>query len=138
MPYCKIVLKAEKPTPYPKEARSVGDHLKRKRYELGLRQIDVAKRLSVNKCTVRLWENNKTPPPARFYPRIIDFLGYDPHEVPQSLGEKIAARRRALGFSRKRLAKWLGIDKATVRRLEEGTSKPTGKRAAIIETFLST
>lgn len=83
------------------------------------------------------WENNKTTPAARFYPRIIEFVGYDPHGVPQCVGEEIVARRRLLGLSRKHLAKKLGLDEATIARFEKGTSKPTGKRAEIIKTFLS-
>ena len=73
----------------------------------------------------------------RFYPRIIEFLGYDPHGEPQCIGEEIAARRRKLGLSRKRLAKKLGLDEATVARFESGSSKPTGERAEIVKTFLS-
>ena len=138
LPYCKILLKDSRPTPYPNEQRSVGDHLKRRRYELGLRQIDVAKRLSVDEYTICQWENNKTTPAVRYYPRIIEFVGYDPHGVPQCVGEEIAARRRMLGLSRKSLAKKLGLDEATVERFEKGTSKPTGKRAEIVRAFLTT
>jgi transcriptional regulator with XRE-family HTH domain len=66
--------------PYPKEARTLGDHIRRRRYELGLFQKDVAERLSVDKYTVCLWENNKTTPAKRYVPRIREFLGYDPSE----------------------------------------------------------
>ncbi len=74
---------------------------------------------------------------VRYLPRIIQFLGYDPYPEPQSLGEKIAARRRHMGLSRKRLARRLGMDEATLRRFENGASEPTGKRLAILIEFES-
>ena len=131
------MLKARKPTPYPKEAR-IGEHLRRRRRELRLRQIDVAEKLNVNVITLSKWENNKTTPAVRFYPQIIEFLGFDPHGTPQCMGEEIAARRRVLGLSRKALAQMLSLGEGTLACFEEGASKPTGKCAEIVSAFLTT
>ena len=67
-------------------------------------------------------------PVVRMMPRIIEYLGYDPYPPPQSLGERIAAGRRRCGLSRKRLARLIGADEATVARWESGLAKPNGER----------
>lgn len=52
--------------------------------DLGLLQREVAQQLGVDKWTVLNWERGKTSPDVRYYPAIIEFLGYNP--FPQ--GEK--------------------------------------------------
>ena len=136
-PFCRIVLKAAKSTLYPKELRTVGDHLKKRRLDLGLLQKDVAARLKVNDWTICNWENNKTVPAVRYLPRIIEFLGYQPFPAPQTLAEKLLACQRCLGLSRKRMANRLGVDEATLARWENGESFPSGKRLEIVEHLLN-
>ena len=132
------MLKAAKFTPCPKELWTVGDHLKRRRLDLGLRQKDVAAELHVNEFTVCGWENNKKAPAVRYLPRIIEFVGYDPYPTPRTLGEEIAARRRRLGLSRKGLAKKLGMDEMTIAHIEEGASEPRGRHLTALTEFVST
>ena len=110
--------------------------MKRRRYELGLTQKEVRQRLKVGPMTLGRWENNKTTPQVQYIPRIIEFLGRDPCGEPQSFGEAIAARRRALGLSRKRLARQLGMTEDTIAGLEYGTLQLTGRRRAIVDEFL--
>jgi len=136
LPFCKITLKAAKPPNFPKRPKTWGDHLKRRRHELGLTQKEVTRRLEVGPMTLGRWENNKTTPQVQYIPRIIEFLGYDPFGEPQSFGEAIAARRRALGLSRKRLARQLGMTEDTIAGLEYGTLQLTGRRRAIVDEFL--
>ena len=124
--------------PYPHEPRTLGEHLKKRRHELELRQKDVAARLWVNEWTIVNWEKDKTQPSVRYLPRIIDFLGYDPYPAPQSLADELVAQRRRLGLSRKRLARKLTIDEGTLTRWENEQSCPTGKWLLIVEQFLST
>jgi transcriptional regulator with XRE-family HTH domain len=38
----------------------------------------VAIEIGVSNSVLSSWENNKTSPSMRFYPKIITFLGYDP------------------------------------------------------------
>lgn len=123
--------------PYPPNPKTLGDHLKKQRLDMGLRQKDVALRLAVNDWTICNWENNKTVPAVRYLPRIIAFLGYDPFPVPQSLGEEIVAARRKLGLSRKWLAKRLGMDEMTLARYETGAAVPQGGQASKLERFVA-
>lgn len=56
----------------------LGQHLKKARVERGLRQRDVAKALQIDSMSIVNWENDRTQVGARFVPRIIQWLGYDP------------------------------------------------------------
>ncbi len=137
LPFCNVRLTALKPTPYPREPRTIGDHLKKRRCELGLRQIDAGKQIGVTADTILNWETNACPPSIRYMPRIIRFLGVDTFPPPRTLGARIVAKRRALGLSRKRLAKKLGVDEGALARWEKRVSRPTGSQFEIVEQFLS-
>jgi DNA-binding XRE family transcriptional regulator len=100
LPSCHVQLVGPKPLPraYPRELRTLGDHLRKRRIDLGLLQRDVASRLKVNEATVCNWETNRTSAQLRVMARIIAFLGYCPYH-PQSdlLGQRIRAQRRCHG-----------------------------------------
>lgn len=115
----------------------MGDHLKKRRCELRLLQKDVAGRLEVSEGAIKNWENNTCAPKIRFIPRIIAFLGYDPYPAPQSLAERLLAKRRHLGLSRRRMAESLAMDKGTLAAWETGETQPTGKQLHIVEQFLT-
>ena len=65
LPFCIINLTAVKPKPYSSNPATIGDHLKKRRHELGLRQKDVARQLRVNEFTVCEWEIGKKSPSIR-------------------------------------------------------------------------
>jgi transcriptional regulator with XRE-family HTH domain len=125
---CEIVLWAKKPPskPYPKELKTTGDHLKKRRLELNMLQKELAERLGTTICTVRNWEKNRSSPSLIFIPKIIQFLGYVPYDAQtQDFGKKIAARRRFLGLRQKDLARKIGVDPCTIRSWEKGEHEPS-------------
>jgi len=81
---------------YPTEFKTLGDHIRKRRLDLGLLQKDVAKMLGANGASIMYWETKRTAPSIELMPKIIDFLGYMPFEsIPDmSLGEKIITCRR--------------------------------------------
>jgi transcriptional regulator with XRE-family HTH domain len=97
----------------------------------------VAAQLGVNRDTILNWERGKTLPPIGFVPRIIRFLGYDPCPTPMTLAERLVAKRRQLGLSRKRIAARLDVDEGTLKRWERGIARPTGKRIEPVKEFLA-
>ena len=107
---------------------TLGDHLKKRRLELGLFQKDVAQRLGINEWTYLNWEKNYCDPIVSMWPRIIDFLGYYPFTAPQTPGRRLLVKRRSLGLSQKLMAKRLSVDEATLARWEMGTVSPTGEQ----------
>jgi transcriptional regulator with XRE-family HTH domain len=80
LPFCSLKLKSPKPIDraYPAELRSIGDHVRKRRLDLGLLQREVALRVGVDKTTVFNWETGTASPNLRALPAVIRFLGYDP------------------------------------------------------------
>lgn len=80
MPFCHVTRRGQKPLPaaYPRELRTLGDHLRKRRFDLGLRQRDVARLLGVDEMTVNNWERGRTTPAPRLREGIIAFLNWAP------------------------------------------------------------
>ncbi len=120
------------------ELHTVGDHLRKRRLDLGLLQRDVAAQIGVNTATVANWELGHTAPALRWVPTIVQFLEYAPMPpASSSIAKRLNVSRRLIGLSQKALARRLGIDPTTLARWERGTRRPTGKFAAIVETFFA-
>lgn len=121
-------MSAAKPIPgSPRELSHLGDHILKRRLDLDLEQKETAKRLGTNPGSLRNWEMNRRTVEVRFYPAIIAFLGYNPLPHPATRGQLIRYRRISRGWSRKRLAAKLGIDEATIRRID-GDMPRLGRR----------
>jgi len=131
LPFCRIRLQAKKADPrYPKKLGTFGDHLRKRRLELGLLQREVAERVGADKSSVNAWELNYHQPALHLYPAVVAFLGYDPAAVTDDvrLGRRVAVRRRASGFSQRALAERLGIDEGTVGTWERGNRQKVSPR----------
>jgi len=86
--------------------------------------------------TITNWEVNATVPEVRFMPAIIQFLGYNPIPAANSLADRLAAARRALGLSQRKMAGKLGVDPATLMGWEAGRHQPTGRSIELIGKVL--
>lgn len=117
---------------------TLGMKLRKRRAERGLRQVDVAEELSICLETYIHWERDKTNPPVGFWPRIVEFLGYDPSSKSgRSLGERLRAARRSKGLSRRAAAEALGVDETTLWRWEDNRRAPTRPQDKdVVEAFL--
>jgi transcriptional regulator with XRE-family HTH domain len=133
-----LILKSQKPIndQYPKEIKTLGDHLKKRRLDLELLQKEVAERLGVSVCSIRNWEKQRNSPEIWFIAPIIEFLGYDPFPEPKTLPEKLKTCRMRMGMTQEELARKLGIDPGTLRSREMGRHKPTQQSQEIIQEFL--
>ncbi len=127
----------ERLQPYRDPPQTLGDHLRRRRLGLGLLQKDVARKLCVGEWTYLKWEHDRAFPAIRIWPRFIGFLGYYPFKTRQTLGERLLVKRRSLGLSRKRAARHLGVDEATLGRWERRTSNPKERHEQLIGQFLA-
>ena len=128
LPCCHIRLTARKPPPpsYPRQLKSLGDHIRKQRLDLGLLQTDVAHEFGVDEMTVCNWEINRTSPQLRFITKIIAFLGYRPYDTRcGTLGKRIIACRRLTGLSQKELACRLSVDPSTLGRWERERGCPS-------------
>lgn len=140
LPSCHFEVRVAKPKPdrYPKELRSLGDHLRARRIDLGLFQSAVAELIGVHELTITNWERNATEPEVQYMPAIIRFLGHDPSaaETPLPFPERLAAARRARGLTQKQLAVKLRVDPTTVRDWESGQHKPSRNKLDLITAVL--
>jgi transcriptional regulator with XRE-family HTH domain len=115
----------------------VGDHLKKRRMDLGLRQQDAAEQLGVSQGTFYNWERGRSEPEFRFLPAIIRFLEYDPTPEPLSLGDRIKATRHRQGISQGELARRLDLDPSTVTAWERGeVRKPFPRFRRLFEEYV--
>jgi transcriptional regulator with XRE-family HTH domain len=110
---------------YPKELKTLGDHLRAKRLDLGLEQKDIAKIIGVHKASITNWELNIFPPAVRYFARISDFLGYCIIQYPKTEQERLYLFRIYRGLSIKKLAELLGVDEGSVRYWETGKHVPS-------------
>jgi transcriptional regulator with XRE-family HTH domain len=141
LPCCHVTLGASRPkgASYPARLHTIGDHLRKRRLDLGLLQKPVAKQIGVTKATIQYWENNRVSPAIRFMPRITSFLTYDLTDSigQRSLVERLRHHRRRLGLSQKRLAALLGINESTVAGWERAEHRPAKTSVEVITEFLS-
>ena len=87
---------------------------------LGLTQREVAAQFGVSVETVVHWETSKTQPPIDSVARILGFLAYDPFPESRSIGERLLAKRRAMGWSIRAAAREVGVDPGTWGDWERG------------------
>ena len=131
-----LKVKKLKSPKYPKKLETLGDHIRKRRLDLGLFQKEVAEKIGVDETTIYNWERNATNPPNRHIPRIIEFLGCNPLPNPNTLAEKLIMARKTLGLSQKAMAKWLGVDPTTLARWEKGIGKQSRKQLEITNSVI--
>jgi transcriptional regulator with XRE-family HTH domain len=138
LPFCHVTLKTSKPksSKYPKILVTLGDHLRKKRLDLGLAQRVVASILRVSTSSVINWELGRTPVDLEVYPNLIDFLGYNPLPEPVTRGQAVRRERISRGLSVKRLARLVGVDEATIRRLEADTPRMAKRPLAMLCSYM--
>ena len=105
---------------YPQELVTIGDHIRAARLDRNLFQRDVAKAIGVSESTLLDWEKHHHEPEIWHYPKIMKFLGYCPYQCVTTLGDFVLTYRiYRLGWSQEEMAKAIGIDPATLSRIEE-------------------
>jgi len=126
LPFCYFSLSAKRPlnSAYPKKLVTLGDHIRKRRLDLGLTQKEVGSRLGVTESAVWNWESGSSRAHFRFYPKVREFLTYElPLPKPLTLGERIKQYRYLKGISQKELAGQIGIDPTTLSRLERNRGR---------------
>jgi len=127
LPFCHLRLKGFKaPNPaYPNTLKTLGDHIRKKRLDLGLLQREVAEKLGVTPLTITNWESNATTPMCQYIKGILEFLGYNPFPPANNLAEKLLLYRKVCGLSQRKFAKQLGVDPSTLAGWETGRHRPS-------------
>jgi transcriptional regulator with XRE-family HTH domain len=76
----------------PREPKTLGEHIKKRRIELHLLQSQLAKRLGVDRISVQNWESGIYVPSARVVEKVIEFLGYDPFKKMKTTDKTVINR----------------------------------------------
>jgi transcriptional regulator with XRE-family HTH domain len=126
-------------TPIPKELQfepqTIGEHLRRRRIELGLYQKDVAKRIGVTSSTIWNWEHEWSIE-LRYMPRVIEFLGYNPVPCPEDLLERLTWFKLANGLTFEDLGTMMGRSSEQLADWLSGRRNPCRRNRKEIEKFL--
>jgi DNA-binding transcriptional regulator YiaG len=140
LPFCHAELRAPKPKPshYPQQLNTLGDHIRSRRLDLDLFQSNVAEQIGVETTTICNWESNTSIPAIRYIPAVLQFLEYDPFPAGCTLADLLATARKELGLSQRKLAIALGVDPGTLQSWEAGHHEPIGRNMELIERFLKT
>ncbi|MCL4518669.1 MAG: helix-turn-helix domain-containing protein [Thaumarchaeota archaeon] len=134
-----VRLHAKKPASkaYPSSLKTVGDHIRKRRLDLELTQKQAAEKLGVDETSVWNWETGKTDPLVRQVPAVISFLGYDPFASDSgSLANELKRYRLTHGLTQTELARQIGIDPATLSRLEKNSPRHFPKIIKKVNAFL--
>jgi len=114
-----VRLRAETPEPTAESTSALASALRRRRAELEFSRASAAMRMSVSERTVRAWETGRTPD-VEHWPRIIDFLGFEPWPEPMTPVQNLQAARRRQGLTISQTAQRLGVDASTLWWWEHG------------------
>lgn len=130
-----LTLKALRKKDYSEEPKTLGEHLKKRRKELGLLQREAGERMGVSAETVANWEKDRTEPVAAQFRPVVAFLGYDPTPARSTLAGRFETKQRSLGVSLAQVARFLGWDPGSLRRYLDGTWRISPDRRHTLETF---
>jgi len=121
---------------FTQEPVTLGDHLRRRRLELGLYQKDVAAQIGVTTSTIWNWEHGWTID-LRYVPRVIAFLGYNPIPCPDGLMDRLAWYKLVNGLPLEDLGAVMGRDPEQLADWLTGRHNPCQRNQDEIENFLA-
>lgn len=124
------------PKGYPALPEDLGEHIRKRRLDLGLLQIETAKIIGVTESTVWNWEHG-TEPELIHMPKIIDFLGYIPFECPEDPLGKLRYFKKVRGLSYERLGAVMGRNSEQLEDWLSGRIQPCRKNVERIAGFLA-
>lgn len=97
----------------------------------------MARRIGVDPENIINWRVRGRQPHITFYPKIIEFLGYNPVPVnTDTLGGRIKLFRIERGLSQRAFAELSGLDESSICLWEKNEKHPLpGKRKILEETL---
>jgi len=143
--------------PVPREPKTLGEHLKRRRVQLGQKQAEAVRILGISTVSLSRWELDKGFPSWDHQPAVIDYLGYDPFKdcsiqdprgnetrfvaflsakEPAPIGILLRRRRLELKLTVKQCAQKLGVDPKSVIGWEKGKHEPCRHSREKVEQML--
>jgi DNA-binding XRE family transcriptional regulator len=131
----QIPLEKQQLPGYPEFPITVGEHIRKKRMDVGLLQREVAEIIGVTESSIWNWEHG-TEPELQYNPSIIKFLGYIPFDCPDDTIGRLAWYRRVQGLTVVALGNQMKIHTDQLYEWLSATRKPFNKSLQRIERFL--
>lgn len=122
---------------YPTDPKTIGEMIRKRRLDLGLRQIDAAKMIGCDEMSIVNWEKGHRSPRVNHMAGVVAFLGFSPFQNGDTLAHQLVNNRKALGKSQKEFAHQIGVHPSTLARWERGERKPAGRFERIVAGALS-
>ena len=132
----EIPLEIQMPPELTQDPVTLGDHLRRRRLELGLYQKDVAVQIGVTASTIWNWEHGWTID-LKYIPRVIQFLSYNPIPCPDDPLESLAWYKLVNGLTLENLGAEMNRDPEQLADWLSGRHKPCLKNQEKIGLFVS-
>jgi len=135
LPFCKVTLRGVRclhgpyfteKNGYPATPKTIGEAIRKRRLDLGLKQTEAAKLIGCNELTVVNWEKGHTAPRINHLPGVVAFLGYNPLPSGDGIAARLVAFRKARGVKQNEFAQALEIDPSTLAKWERGEREPKG------------
>ena len=104
-------------TRYPEHPKTWGEHIRKRRLDRNMTQLEAAKEMGVTESSVWNWESGLHEPETERIPAIVSFLRFNPFPCPTSLPEQLLRLRTTKGWTQAQFAARLGVDPATLARL---------------------
>jgi transcriptional regulator with XRE-family HTH domain len=114
----------------------LGEQIRKRRLDLNLRQIDVAKIIGCDEMTVVNWEKGYASPRIHHMPKVVEFLGFNPLPKGDNLSQSLVNYRNVLGLTQKAFARQLVVDPSTLAKWERGERAPTGMYLRLVSEVL--
>lgn len=123
----------------PHQLRTIGDHVRKRRVELGLRQKDVGDLVGAAKPTVAGWEARGMRPRPDVLARVVELLGYTPNAArsPEDLVKQLKTVRRHFRLPPAVAAEMIGVSVGAVWTWESGRRRPRGRSLDLLRRFLA-
>lgn len=118
-----------------KEPITLGDHLHRRRLELGLYQKDVATRLDVTTSTNINWER-ALKIKLRYLPGVISFIGYNLISMPDDPMERLSWYKQINGLTFDQLGERMNRDSEQLADWLSGHCYPCQRNREAIDRVL--
>jgi len=123
------------PRGYTGNPRTIGDHIRKRRIDLGLFQRQAAEQIGVSESSVYNWERG-TEPELRHMPAVIRFLGYVPFPCPDDPVGRLRYYKLVNGLSYERLGAVMGRDPEQLTDWLSGRTIPSKNNIEKMRNFL--
>ena len=145
MPFCKVTLRrlrcpwgpyATEKKGYPATPKTLGEEIRKRRLDLNLKQIEVAKIIGCDEMSLVAWEKGYRTPRINHMGKVVEFLGFVPFPKCDTMAQQLVNYRKTRGLRQKAFAAELEVDPSTLARWERGEREPKSAHAQLLESIL--